>query len=449
MANITLVHDIDLERRSAATPMETDGDFRDSYIMEQSVNTNHGGNTVVSIGVWYTGEKEPGPEFAEWRGLFYYYIPNFIPKDAVIVSAIWHPYVLAFSATILHNFEIFRIDYASYPWIENEVTWANYDALNTWTDANHEGTTPSLDLGAISTVGWKSFDITTMFNDARNNRGGILAFVCRRTDGIMATSDGTISIRPKDGWDGWPVGAWPEQVHHVRVTYTLAGKTFQAFVFDGIEVSGADIALSGIIGVQSTLVGDLERDLALAGPIDIQSSLDAALVRDLALSGPIAAQSALSALLGRLRPITGTIDATSLLVADIRIARPLTGTIDAVAVISGSVGVDLSLGGTIEAQSSLAAAIRVLRPLQGVIAGQSSIGGAVQMLHSLGGTIAAVSIVSGNLAVLLNLSGVLVAVCTIDGRLSVIPAILMAHGATARAVPDPLLGDAQRSKELS
>lgn len=230
MADITLVHDVDIERRSAVAPDTIEGDFRDIRIFEGAPDTIQ--NAIESIaGFTNTGSK--GDE-NEYRALQYFDLDSFIPPGATIVSAVWWIYVHSVSAVAGHTFRIDRITQIG--WVEAQATWNDYATSTAWTTPGGDidtGTTVA--IGDITTTGWKSFTITSMVTDAWNSRGKICTFLLRREDDETAPITGLVSFRPKDRYS-----AEPEKVQHIRITYTLDGKTFQVIVADAIEAAAAD-----------------------------------------------------------------------------------------------------------------------------------------------------------------------------------------------------------------
>ena len=223
MADITLVHDVDILRRDAATPITMGGDFRDTYIENESVDLNHGADIAFTVGI---SNAKIAPYHK--RPLIYWDLTKFLPADAAIVSAIWHIYIQSSTELEAANYWIHRVRRTD--WVEDEATWNIYKTGSNWgiagcahtdTDVDNVNPTP-LQLGnLLGYLAWETIDLTTFAADAWANRGGILTFRFGRFD--VGTADGFLVISAKERDN--------EYVHHLRVTYTLSGKTFEAFVF--------------------------------------------------------------------------------------------------------------------------------------------------------------------------------------------------------------------------
>jgi hypothetical protein len=218
---ITLIHDCDVDRRD--DPDTLNGDFRDTYLEELGAAFPHDG-TQVAVGILVPGGK--GSEY-ERRGLLLYDINAFIPASATITAARWWIYVMSTDAAPGHNFRLVRI--RRHDWKENEATWNSYKTGSPWTspgasDVNNDrDPMVTVGLGAITTVGWKNYDVLTLGSDAWTNRSGICTFIMERFDMFMA-AQGEIMFHAKNYHPYGP------ETHHLRITYTLADRTFQVMV---------------------------------------------------------------------------------------------------------------------------------------------------------------------------------------------------------------------------
>ena len=247
MATITHIHDCDIQRR--AVPGAYEGDFRDCYIEGDVAGIPSGAHdgTQVAVGLIVPGAK--GSEY-ERRGLIWYDLRAYIPRSAVITAARWWFYVVSTNATNDHNFRLQRIrrnDEASgNHWKEGQASWTNYRTGQAWGVPGAADTTTDRDtaisvtLGAITTTGWKNYDILALASDAWANRGGICTFIMERSDAYM-TVQGEVMFHAKN-YEVDPYGG--PLAHHLRITYTLDGRTFQALVFDGIGAPPAGFPYS-------------------------------------------------------------------------------------------------------------------------------------------------------------------------------------------------------------
>lgn len=221
MANITLVHDCDIERRDSPTALN--GDFRDCYIEEIAPDNTHDG-TQVAVGVVVPGGK--GSQY-ERRGLLLYDLNAFIPASATITAARWWVYVMSTDAAPGHNFRLVRI--RRHDWKEDEAAWNSYQTGFPWTSPGASDTNLDRDpaytvgLGAITTTGWHDWDVLTLASDAWSTRSGICTFIVERFDSFM-TGQGEIMFHAKNYHPYGP------ETHHLRITYTLADRTFQVMV---------------------------------------------------------------------------------------------------------------------------------------------------------------------------------------------------------------------------
>ncbi len=217
---ITLVHDCDVNRRPV--PQAKEGDYRDTWLNENNP-TVHQDYTQWNAGVFTDGGK--GSEYAA-HALFWYDVYAFIPKGATVTAAVWWFYVLANNSTGSMNFQLNRIVRT---WKEAEATWNVFTTGSSWTlpgalhaTDDHDGTL-WVTLGAISGTGWKNFNVLSLVFDAIASRGGICTFMMRRLDAYM-TDAGRIQAHAKEYE---PIGPYSP---HLRITYTLDGRTFQAMV---------------------------------------------------------------------------------------------------------------------------------------------------------------------------------------------------------------------------
>ncbi len=213
MAAITHVHDCDIERRDSPTALN--GDFRDTHLEDDNPTTNFNGPAN------YAGVSAPlkGSENV-LRMLFLYDLNAFIPAGATITAAVlWFYVQLVYAPSAQHVYRIQRLTRTD--WKEDEATWNVYKTGSNWMTPGGDTSTPQITLGAITTTGWKNYDILTMVSDARSNRAGICTFLLDR-DVAQGPVDGYISVSAKEQ-DNWAV-------HHLRITYTLDGKTFEVIL---------------------------------------------------------------------------------------------------------------------------------------------------------------------------------------------------------------------------
>jgi hypothetical protein len=219
---ITHVHDCDIER--LADPAAHEGPFRDTYLNQQVPGGPYNSSEII-VGWFIEGGKNPS---FEKRGLVLYDLNAFIPAGATITAAVLHIYVDQTNASGSMEFSIKRCDPTTgnpEDWVETEATWNSYKSGSNWGTAGGDLTTPTVVLGAIATTGWKSYDILTMVSDAWDNRNGICTFFVIRTDDAMGISGGFMAFHTKNMYDY--DAALP---HHLRITYTLDGRTFQVMV---------------------------------------------------------------------------------------------------------------------------------------------------------------------------------------------------------------------------
>ncbi|KKN47446.1 hypothetical protein LCGC14_0662860 [marine sediment metagenome] len=222
---ITLVHDCDVERRPDPTAYE--GDWRDCYLESDILGLPSGfhDGTQVAVGVIVPGGK--GSEY-ERRGLFLFDLNAFIPASATITAHVWHFYVRSTNAAAGHIFRAVRCRRTG--WLEREATWNAWKTGSNWTSPGAGDTSDDRDagvidsIGTLATPGWKAIDLRYLVDDAWDNRNGICTFIMERFDSFL-TAQGEVTI---DAKNYQPYG--PE-THHLRITYTLDGRTFQAFVY--------------------------------------------------------------------------------------------------------------------------------------------------------------------------------------------------------------------------
>lgn len=305
--------------------------------------------------------------------------------------------------------------------------------MNMWTTAGGDGSTPEY-TGVTAPTGtdWWSTTVTNLVTDARTNRNDIVNILMVRDDGGVADGYGIFNHKGEE--------AGNLLSPHLRITYTLDSKTFQAFVFDKDAIA-ADVLLSGTIGAQSGLSAVLVRTRPLSGSVGLQSSLSAALARIRPVSGTISVQAAVSGALVRLRPLAGSVNGQSALTGALVRARPLSGTIAALSTVDAALSRLLALSGNVAGQSALSASLIRLLALSGAIDGQSGISGALIRELALSGTVVAVSTIAGHLVVLWYLQGTIAAVSTLNGILFVPgpdPGVLPTP--TARYTPVPQFG---------
>jgi len=219
MADITLTHDCDIERRPV--PLALNGDFRDTCMDE---NAPDSAQDVYQIHPGSFGVKD---EEYEHRALLYFDLKAFIPASATITAAVWHFYVVNLSTTG----ETFRaVRCRRHDWKEDEATWNSYKTGSAWTSPGASDTTSDrdtgvvVDFGTINTVGWHSKDILTLVSDAWANQGGICTFIFEMSS-LIADPTANINVDTKNYY-----AADPALVHHLRITYTLADRTFQVMV---------------------------------------------------------------------------------------------------------------------------------------------------------------------------------------------------------------------------
>lgn len=218
MGTVTLVHDCDVNRRGdGSAPADQGGDFRDCHINSGAPDNAYDG-TQFNVGLQPSGK---GGVDQQIRALLWFDLNSFIPASATIINAVWHFCIWSTTATSSHSHRILRLYQTA--WVEGPVTWNNYDGVNPWGNPGGDMTTPLIILGPIIGTGWKSFNIFSMVSDAWTNRSGICTFLLRRFDTNPTNSEIMIHAKNKHPYN-------PTQPHHLRITYTLDGRTFQAIV---------------------------------------------------------------------------------------------------------------------------------------------------------------------------------------------------------------------------
>jgi len=219
MAPITLVHDCDIERRDV--PAATGGDFRDTTLCENGPPYVPEDSDWLSAGVCY-GEGGKSENVRRDHLIVRIDLNAFIPAGASITAAEWVFYVYSTGAQAGHNFYAYRL--VTTDWVEDEATWTVYKTGSNWPQAGGDPTTPDIDWGTVTTSGWKSKDLTAIVQDAWDNRSKVLNFLVR-CDAPL-TIAGRFTTFPKERYGG----PYSDRIHHVRITYTLEGRTFQAMV---------------------------------------------------------------------------------------------------------------------------------------------------------------------------------------------------------------------------
>lgn len=214
---ITLVHDCDIDRRP--DPQALNGDFRDTCMDEIAPDNTHDANQFHP-GVLAPGGK--GNEY-EHRALLLFDLTKFIPASATITAAVWWLYVMTADTDTDHAYYLERLTRAD--WKEAEATWNSYKTGSSWTNPGGDfGTPPNpINLGAITTTGWKNYDVIDLVSDAWDDRAGICTFIMRRVDDEM-TANGEVYFHAKNYQPYGP------ETHHLRITYILADRTFQVMV---------------------------------------------------------------------------------------------------------------------------------------------------------------------------------------------------------------------------
>lgn len=225
---ITLVHDCDIERRPV--PLALNGDFRDCHLSESSPDLVHDG-TQFQPGIY------DDKELYNVRALLLFDLNTFIPASATITAAVWWFYVSGTDSLATHSFRAVRCrrndEGSGNCWKEDEATWNSYKTGSNWSLGGASSTVNDRDegvivtIGALDTTGWKSIDFLTLVSDAWSTQGGICTFIMERYDAYM-DEVGQAMINAKNMY-GAP-NYDPVTPHHLRITYTLDGRTFQAMV---------------------------------------------------------------------------------------------------------------------------------------------------------------------------------------------------------------------------
>lgn len=261
MGTVTIVHDCDVDRRGDGSthPYTAEGDFRDTMLDSGMADTNYGGENNARVGLLLVDKMPFG-----YYGLVRFDLLSFLPADAVIQSAVWHFYNSAGEPDPDHTYAIAMIKAAKEDWVEMEATWNEWKSGFGWTNSNAKDDTESTPTpialsSDLTTGGWKSETVTAFVTEAWDNRSGICTWLVYRTSD--ETETGYWQFVCKDIWSANRV-----LPHHLRVTYTLDGKTFQAFVFDsgiegqlfyqscdGVLTSGGLLGVSVSITIEGTL----------------------------------------------------------------------------------------------------------------------------------------------------------------------------------------------------
>lgn len=215
---ITLTHDCDVERRPV--PLAFNGDFRDCCMDEIAPDTAHN-QFQFHPGVF--GSK--GEEY-EHRALLYFDLKAFIPANATITAAVWWFYVASTDITG----QAFRaVRCRRQDWLEDEATWNSYKTGSAWTSPGASDTDTDRDPGVVDELGnlpnatWYSLSLINLVSDAWDNQDGICTFIMERYDDMLSLANVTIEAKNYYAAD-------PTLVHQLRITYTLADRTFQALV---------------------------------------------------------------------------------------------------------------------------------------------------------------------------------------------------------------------------
>lgn len=216
MGTVTLTHDCDINRLD--DPWAIDGPIRDTYLQEEAPDAAQGDNNIEC----FAHVIASGKDTDEWKSVHFYDLNYFLPAGAAITAAVWHIYVTFTDMAADQNIRAWRTTRASAggQWTEAGATWNKYDGVNNW-GLNHDRASPYIVLGYISSTGWHNFDLKALVDDAWDNRSGLLAFLTCRFDEHMG-DDGGINYRARF----WNPGSLT-YCHKLRITYTLAGRTFQ------------------------------------------------------------------------------------------------------------------------------------------------------------------------------------------------------------------------------
>lgn len=221
MSTVILVHDCDIERRGdGSAPADVGGDFRDCHLQSENPTNIYDQYQIIA------GKHDFGGKggLAGRNSLLWFDLNRFLPAGATIINAVWHFYIHANSTTGSQSFDVDRITQIG--WREgtvNGASWTYYVATSPWTNPGGDYSAPTITLGTITGTGWKSYNIFSLVSDAWTNRAGICTFGLRRIDADSNT--GAIYVHAKNYR---PFGS--DKVHHLRVTYTLDGRTFEAIV---------------------------------------------------------------------------------------------------------------------------------------------------------------------------------------------------------------------------
>lgn len=222
---VTLVHDCDIERR--LSPLALEGDFRDAYLDQIAPTMAHGNGNQASVAVLDAGGKGG---IYEHRALFLYDLAAFLPASATLTAAAWWWYVNATDCTDTMEMALVRM--RRHDWVENQATWDQYKTGSDWGAAGAEDTDTDRDNGVVASgivdlddTGWHTTDVFTLADDAWDNQGKVCTWLAIRTNELSTVGQVFIQAKEIGGSPGYEYAP-----HHLRVTYTLDGRTFGAVV---------------------------------------------------------------------------------------------------------------------------------------------------------------------------------------------------------------------------
>jgi len=225
VANITLVHDVDIERRGdGSAPTAAEGDYMDAWMDENAPDDKHN-SAAHKIGGNSSTKKVPAQRA---HGVYLYDLNFYLPADAAIVSADWHIFIFDKDNITGMTFGIERCIRAD--WVEAEVTWNDYKSATAWTTAGGDTNTPTISFGTALFLNWNVKTVTSMVTDAWDNRNGICTFIFKRIDDFNTIGLGYVQHYTKDFRDFGGEGNHIPEPPHLRITYTLDSKTFEALI---------------------------------------------------------------------------------------------------------------------------------------------------------------------------------------------------------------------------
>ena len=179
MALITIIHDVDVDRRGdGSAPADMDGDYIDTWLDENDPTREHGEAGAHKVGGQSTSKGVPAQRA---NGLYMYDLNYYLPADAVIVSGDWHFYVYQLDLDA-EGIEFIVARCTRPDWVENEATWNDYKSGSAWTAPGGDSGAPSLAF-TNPVLGWMSRTVTSIVADAWANRNGICTFLIGRLDG--------------------------------------------------------------------------------------------------------------------------------------------------------------------------------------------------------------------------------------------------------------------------